>query len=825
MSVNEGKESKDPVQIRKARGAAKSRVTTYSTRYRTLLVKDTDGKFNHDDIDTSEVSEIYIKVKESFQDFQEIHERYMFYRPEEADSAKEKDMLTTEADYFTEVLDEFNKLDDEYIKYGKSCKLEKLKAVKVEKQESFEAAKTALSIVKTTAATVLASTDPGISITARNVGENVEKALESYINKARELRVAMNACGDESNDVKAATDYEAEAIEVDNTLIKLKAITSAKEVSEDKVASVGGSGSSSSILKLQKMSCPTFSGNARDWAHFERQFRAVVIVPGRSDVDIGYNLLNAVPKKHQHLINNLDMKEHKEMMKVLINKFGTCKLVIDQVVSEIEGIKLITSDAKFIEFVEKVEKIHRDMSAVKMIEEIAHAFYLSRLESKLPVNVSFAWSEVMSRKKLYCQSTRIKYDAFMEFLIDTKERIEYLTAENRQNVGVTAKSVTQTCYVTGLTLVTKKEEKDPKRPSERNYKPCLACNVDGATDLTATHHSMETCAVWASLSVKEKKERVQCIKHPFRDDHTTNTCTFKARKCKYCQEDRHHFLLCPKKPPLRSSSSNIAKTSSQTAAASVDLPVMVQAQFVTSEHNVKLGALMDLCSTDDYITHKVAKERGFHGEDVQLVVEGMGGKETFYETKLYTVPIYDKYGVRHELPCYGMETISSVAPPPETRSYKNLCKKFGIKPHEVKRPKSIDILISMRQNHLHPEKVKTVGEMFLYDGRMGKVFGGKDPKLRFTPHKTSIPSSVHQVHHSHLSRAHIHTQTMRTIVREATYITPAKSEKELLEYFQEESIGVESSPRCGGCRCGKCPTGTKQRRSWPVLGLQLALDS
>ena len=70
----------------------------------------------------------------------------------------------------------------------------------------------------------------------------------------------MNACGDESNDVKAATDYEAEAIEVNNTLIKLKAITSAKEVSEDKVASVGGSGSSSSIIKLQKISCSFFSG-------------------------------------------------------------------------------------------------------------------------------------------------------------------------------------------------------------------------------------------------------------------------------------------------------------------------------------------------------------------------------------------------------------------------------------------------------------------------------------------------------------------------------------------------------------------------------------
>ena len=32
----------------------------------------------------------------------------------------------------------------------------------------------------------------------------------------------------------------------------------------------------------------------------------------------------------------------------------------------------------------------------------------------------------------------------------------------------------------------------------------------------------------------------------------------------------------------------------------------------------------------------------------------------------------------------------------------------------------------------------------------------------------------------------------------------------LLDDFKEESIGVECSPRCGGCRCGNCPTGSKQ---------------
>ena len=34
--------------------------------------------------------------------------------------------------------------------------------------------------------------------------------------------------------------------------------------------------------------------------------------------------------------------------------------------------------------------------------------------------------------------------------------------------------------------------------------------------------------------------------------------------------------------------------------------------------------------------------------------------------------------------------------------------------------------------------------------------------------------------------------------------------KELLEYFKEESIGVECSPKFGKCLCGKCPLGAKR---------------
>ena len=48
------------------------------------------------------------------------------------------------------------------------------------------------------------------------------------------------------------------------------------------------------------------------------------------------------------------------------------------------------------------------------------------------------------------------------------------------------------------------------------------------------------------------------------------------------------------------------------------------------------------------------------------------------------------------------------------------------------------------------------------------------------------------------------------MVKEASFTSTAKTDKEFLEFFHEENIGVECNPRCGGCKCGKCPTGAKQ---------------
>ena len=54
------------------------------------------------------------------------------------------------------------------------------------------------------------------------------------------------------------------------------------------------------------------------------------------------------------------------------------------------------------------------------------------------------------------------------------------------------------------------------KKKERQWRACLACNVDGATDLSVVCHPMESCSVWDSLQQREKESKVKCIKHPFK---------------------------------------------------------------------------------------------------------------------------------------------------------------------------------------------------------------------------------------------------------------------------------------------------------------------
>ena len=134
-----------------------------------------------------------------------------------------------------------------------------------------------------------------------------------------------------------------------------------------------------SPIKLNKPDPITFSGNPRDFATFKRDFEAI-IVPNRSAADISLYLKQAIPKKDMHVLANVSLDKYEEMMVILADKFGTTRRVVDSIVSEIEKLKVVTSDKMFVEYVEKLEKINRDVITVKMVEQVANEAVISKLE-------------------------------------------------------------------------------------------------------------------------------------------------------------------------------------------------------------------------------------------------------------------------------------------------------------------------------------------------------------------------------------------------------------------------------------------------------------
>ena len=67
--------------------------------------------------------------------------------------------------------------------------------------------------------------------------------------------------------------------------------------------------------------------------------------------------------------------------------------------------------------------------------------------------------------------------------------------------------------------------------------------------------------------------------------------------------------------------------------------------------------------------------------------------------------------------------ILSVPPSPTKVLYDVLCRKFKIPLAEVRRTMNVEILLSMRDCPFHLTHTKTIGNMVLFVGPLGKCFG------------------------------------------------------------------------------------------------------
>ena len=564
-----------------------------------------------------------------------------------------------------------------------------------------------------------------------------------------------------------------------------------------------------------RLNTPKFSGKSRDFAIYKKEFMDV-IVPGRSDPEIGALLREGLNTKEKNLLRNNDMADYGEALDILQNEYGKPEMVISDVNADLNKLKPPIgekADQGFINFVEKVENICRDMETVSRAGDLKNGHMIDVLVRKLPAKVAQDWAEHIQKEKLGSMDSEDIFRELMDFLKAKKEVTKYLLHKQETSAD---KSKTHSSYVTGQSFMVQ-QQRDPPKHSKNSFgtplEPlCVACK--GSKNPQDARHWTTDCEKWKNLKLADRRRLVSCQRHmQAGDTHDKGMCLSRkmnkwsnngvyGSECGICKSKNHCAELCDQNKSI----TKLHKATTMTASAEM-LPVLLQASYVVSPGGVKLGTLWDLCSTDDYITFKKAEELGLDGREVVLTIEGVGGVETTINTKLYDVPVCMKKTRRGQsryavFQCYGMEKIAEAATPPEEESYRELCDKFNLRVEDMVRPEEIDLLISMRRNRYHPKPVMTKGDMTLYRGQFGSVFGGTEPGLVFEAYILNGLVQARQ-------QGCMYNQTLRAVVKSVTAVSSASVERELLNFFEDDSIGVDANPKCGNCQCGQCLVGDK----------------
>ena len=513
-------------------------------------------------------------------------------------------------------------------------------------------------------------------------------------------------------------------------------------------------------VHLEKIKRPHFEGDIREYPQFKRDFQTQVM-PGLTKLTAPYTLRTCLDKEALAQVKSVD-DDIEEMWARLDEKFGDPGKVTDVIINDIKRFKVIREgeSKKFVEFVDMIEDSYRDLKRLGIEKEITTTSSVSTIESKLPPDHRKEWARLVSSRKSTVDKTD-KFPSLLDFLLDQKRAIEY-DASDLRSAG--------TPQVRGATHLS------DGRPSPA-AKYCL---VHGNAK-----HSTYECRNYLAKPVQQRKDVVKdklacfsCLKPGHR--------WVQCKRKKECGIDNckvfHHRTLHENKRNTPTGEDDqeeeVSGTTNTCSRISSKTTCLLQIQRIKTHANW-LNVMWDNASSLSFITNKTAKAQKLHGTTVQLSLVKVGAEKKDITTKKYTLPLIDLQGHQTLIEVYGIDQITS-----NIRKIKidGILHIFDVPKKDIERPTgTIDVLIGYDYAGLHPEMQNRSGHLLLLKNRFGFCIGGTHPAIE--ENAECFKYNVAHVNH------------VRGI--------------ELSDFYKIENLGVECTPRCGGCKCGKCPPGSK----------------
>ena len=181
-----------------------------------------------------------------------------------------------------------------------------------------------------------------------------------------------------------------------------------------------------------------------------------------------------------------------------------------------------------------------------------------------------------------------------------------------------------------------------------------------------------------------------------------------------------------------------------------------------------------------FITNKKAKEEKLKGIRTELSILKVGGVNEKLVSYKYKLTLIDKRGQELQIDVYGIDKITSNIQAVNLDGVHRLFK--DVTKEEIARPTGeIDVLIGFEYAGFHPQKEQFSGHLLLLKNQFGRCIGGTHPQIKEINERHKL-NSVQVLH------------------------TASPSVE---DFYNIENLGIKCTPRCGGCKCGRCHLGSK----------------
>ncbi|XP_031434591.1 uncharacterized protein LOC116223147 [Clupea harengus] len=540
------------------------------------------------------------------------------------------------------------------------------------------------------------------------------------------------------------------------------------------------------VVRIKPTKLPTFSGCKRDFHRWRTDWESLQKQgePTGSPEVKKIQLLDSVEEK---IVKDLRLSTYStadDVFRVLANRYGNKCAIALEIVDELEKIQPVRGNQprKVVDLIQTIGKALADLTDLGSTGAIKNPLVVRSLESKLPEGLKKDWLMFMVDPSNDVTEDK-HFDMLLAFLKKQEEifeRLEHLQITDKPESSDKAERTFNKKYAS--TQATKGEDAEDG---------CIICGDEKHKD------RIFFCKKFRALKLSEKEAAVErigacreCLGCHEYDDGCRDTYLCRNVDCKKRGSSDHHFFLCPrgnskrrelKKPQtddrdkknlteeqkrflgeltpelaercrkaFTNNSSNVScpaknQVSLLKESGLRELPVIMMLMEVTANAGQKIGALVDLASDTNYITHKAAKRLNLRSEKITLIVHGVGGMATKVATRRYLLRVRIKTSKgterAHELICYGLKEIAKVhrAVKPEelTRFFPE------VEPEELRRPEQIELLISHREGRLAPQRVKVVGDLVLWESPLGKTVGGAHPDLFEQVNMTAHESKTH----------------------------------------------------------------------------------